>query len=87
MKCYECGNEMIESVGDYHFTESGSDKIQLKDIPLLTCENCQTTEPLICSAKNLFGSISKATLKLLEKNLTFVMNKDGFWRLVEDEEK
>ena len=37
MKCRECGQDYMESTGDYHFKSSGLDNVYIQDANLIKC--------------------------------------------------
>jgi len=80
MKCHECNREMTESMGDYHYLESGLDNVFLKNVCLHTCE-CGESFASIRGVVHLNAFIGRTLLKkkgrLVAQEIRFLRKNIG----------
>ncbi len=59
MKCNECGNAMVKSVGDHHYTESGLDNVILHGVTKYECARCGARRVVIPAVAQLHRTIAR----------------------------
>lgn len=47
MNCPKCKEETTRSVGNYQFTECGLDNVWLEEWPMVTCQTCEMSKPIL----------------------------------------
>ena len=60
MKCTECGNAMIKSIGDHTYVESGMDHVILRNVTKYSCETCGAKRVTIVAMAQLHRAIALA---------------------------
>jgi len=78
--CAECGKQRKVVTGNYRFDEVGL-RVLLQDVPLVKCEECGTTEPVIRDLNGLMHAIAFAVVthpcKLTGNELRFLRKYVG----------
>jgi DNA-binding transcriptional regulator YiaG len=62
-RCFNCGKPARRVQRNYLFRESGLPNVTLKDIQVVTCDNCGDQDPIIPRLNEVFGALVSATVR------------------------
>lgn len=59
-RCTNCDAEATQITGNYLFSESGLSNLVLKNIEIIKCDQCGTSDPIISRPKDIIKTLARA---------------------------